>query len=991
MSPRPLVALLALAPLLVAFAPTGSRVQVGPDAPRLARTPAVQLGLGASAAARAFRATWGRQLVRWDERNGTPHTVIGAPIAADDVPAFVADVARLGGVDPATLVEAAPARSGDRVAWRWTQSFRGAPIEGGGVEAVAYRGGVTYTVARLHRPPADLAPRPGEVVLPVERGGRLAYVPVTRVTRGDDVLFVGRDGEVAHRWTERRHLDLTHEERTVGDAIVTDPAREVTVTDDTGGELTGDDGSHGRTSPYDVALEGPYLTVWQSSAVVTVEDVADDVLDADTDLVASATQVQHHFHVVRDWLEGLYPTHAWLPDNVPATVEIPGRCNAYYTGGTINFYAEGYGCASLGRIADVIYHEYGHGLHAYIVLAGTVAGDIGEGTGDFVSATLTGDPILAPNYDFNGGYIRELDTDRIYPTDTNGQVHNDGLIWGSMLWNLREQWVTTYGETDGRALVDALFLNTLAVGPTYGDVAEAMLAADDDNGDLSDGTPHACELKDLLDHHGLGPGDLGVVTLDHAPLGPQASETDGYPVQFSLWDITAGCDAFDPDSARVFYAVDPAEGATIDEIAWTEVVPARSGEAYEAVIPRQVAGARVVYWLQWATTDGSVVATSHGGDADALYTFHVGDREILWCDDFETGATTWTHGVGPPFDTNTPRPSWVDQWEVGAPLGQSFNPDAAVSGSSVLGTQVSGDGLYASNTMMHALTPEIDVSAADERLLLLSFSRWLTVEDARYDHARVLWYQDGVETELYENLGTAAGSTATLDTAWTHVDYDLRDALVTGTPVRVAFTLDSDQALEYGGWKLDDVCVVTLADVPGHYRPRDLVASDDADVVTITWTQPWIAPLHATALVRKSDGWPTSADDGVIVDLDLTPVPGEARSVRDPDVGPGETAYYALFAAPEAGAFYGDVVEGENADVGAVPAAVASGGTPPDYEPPAAPPAEEPREAAGCGCATGASPAGGVAGLVLIGAFTAWSARTTRATRSRRPAPGRRG
>jgi hypothetical protein len=31
----------------------------------------------------------------------------------------------------------------------------------------------------------------------------------------------------------------------------------------------------------------------------------------------------------------------------------------------------------------------------------------------------------------------------------NGEVHNDGLIWGSFLWNLRTAWIDTYGEELG--------------------------------------------------------------------------------------------------------------------------------------------------------------------------------------------------------------------------------------------------------------------------------------------------------------------------------------------------------------------------------------------------------------------------------------------------------------------------------------------------------------------------------------------------------------
>ena len=53
-------------------------------------------------------------------------------------------------------------------------------------------------------------------------------------------------------------------------------------------------------------------------------------------------------------------------------------CNAYFDG-ELHFYRRGGGCNNTGRIADVSYHEWGHGFHYYNLLAGEYDGSMSEG------------------------------------------------------------------------------------------------------------------------------------------------------------------------------------------------------------------------------------------------------------------------------------------------------------------------------------------------------------------------------------------------------------------------------------------------------------------------------------------------------------------------------------------------------------------------------------------------------------------------------------
>ncbi|MDP6933362.1 MAG: hypothetical protein QGG40_10625, partial [Myxococcota bacterium] len=685
----------------------------------------------------------------------------------------------------------------------------------------------------------------------------------------------------------------------------------------------------------------------------------------------------------------------WLDEMVLADVEQQGgTCNAYYTSGTISFFPEdGVFCNNLGRIADVVYHEVGHGIHQYILATGTFASDVSEGSSDYVAATILDDPELAPNAYVNGDYIRELETDKFYPDDIIHESHNDGLIWGSFLWNLRDEWISTYGEDEGHRMVDELFLGALSQGPALTDLYEAVVLADDDDGDLSNSTPHACELLDLLDYHGLGAGPLGVVTFEHTPLEHQPSDAESYELEFSFVEVTPDCGSMDADSVTLWYAQDgtelpedevtsgfpgqggpggdtgsldaevvdtgtPDAGETggledtggdtgqdeLEDDGWERAELVQDGDTWTATIPRQPAGSRVQYFMEVASDDGQQVQTTHGGSEDDLFGFWVGDREVLWCEGFEAAAEDWTHGSGLPWQPGPPD-MYSDEWELGAPAGGGWTPDEAYEGSVIAATAL--DQIYRSDNQQYLASPSVALDATAP-MLLLSYARWLTVEDGIYDQA-IIWAN---EEELWENPQTSSGDDHVLDGDWTRHDLEVADHVDADGLLQLTWSLASDQGLEFGGWALDDVCLVSLDDPEGHYGVDDLEASDDDSSVTIRWTQPWVLPLTATALVRTVEGWPEELTDGLIVDVDLAPVPGQERTATDTDAQPGEVFNYTLFTAGRDGLdWYLDVVEGENADQGGVPAETQDTGSPLDTASDA-PVGGEPKveESGGCGC-----------------------------------------
>jgi hypothetical protein len=912
-----------------------------------ARHPALQWKLSAGAAARAFAATWGPASIRWNEATVTPRFVALSAVPEADADWLVADLAALASVPAGELrltsTRATPRGNGDRTVLRYTRSWKGAPVDGDEVSLISTNGRIGAAWVRLTPIRGLPSPVAGERIVadPTRGFGRL--VRLRRAATA--VRAVERDGTEVYAY-DPRHFDtvtVTHEELTVDDPLVTHPARDVRVTDASGlTEQTADDGSHSLTGSLAVTVSGPTLEVLQNGATITHDGTDDIDLDGGDDISWSAASTLHHSHAVRDWLELRWPTHSWLSSQWLADVDLTsGSCNAYYTNGTINFYKESGSCNATGRIASVIYHEVGHGIHEYILAAGSFASDVSEGSSDFVSATLLDDADISRGFYTDGSGIRELETDKFYPADVTGEVHQDGLIWGSFLWNLREQWIDSMGEELGVEETDLLFLGALEQGPGLTDLGDAVLVADDDDGDWSNGTPHDCELIDLLDYHGLGPGPLGVLTVEQGPLGPQASTTEAYPISVVTRQNFTHCTGALPPTASAWYTTSgearlPAPDGTGWE-AWTELpLTSTDGETWTGDLPRQAVPAFYRYFTVVTSADGTTSEASHGELEQGVWSFWIGDRAPLWCEDFESGGPGLSHGASIPWESAI---GTTDEWVIGSPIGTAGrDPDMAASGASILTTGLDAD--YLPNNAEHLLTPATGITT-EGRMRLLTYQRWLSVEDGLYDRAQVV-VTDGTTTmPIWANAGTVAGTTALIDTDWTTTDHDLTGFLTpegfTAAPLSFGFSLRTDAGLEYGGWSLDDVCIVELDDPPDHYRRVDLVGAwadaDEAEVGTVelAWHTPWIRPLGGTVLVRQADRAPESLTDGVIVHLDLSPQFGEEHAISDslPGLERGTSWTYALFAwGAGDDDTYTTAVDGQNALTFAFP--LRDTGSPPD-------------------------------------------------------------
>jgi len=839
---------------LIAAAMTPSALQGEPLPAPPPRHPEVQARLARGVEWGAVARALGGWSARFDEATGRPVTAWGPPVAlevgdgAEPAAAVVEVLARAGLVDPArlTLRRATHHRASDTWYLDWDLRVGGVPLRGTGLSARVRGGrlflvfldpaaggplprlgtpavdpGVAQVLAEL-RGPAASAPHLDRAVRPalVRVGAELRRVwEVSSTTTSPPGRWVSlvdaADGTSLAAWNEVRFLDGTvtgvHDVRTVDGETTESPLPLVEFTGALGGLAWADSAGAfvlDDTDTWTTTLSGSWLRVRNGDGDEGVLAVTDGAPRWTTEQ-ATQDEIDNYvfLHRARDFGLRVDPENPVAEAELTSTVNVTGGdCNAWYDG-NLNFLAEGDTCVSYGRIADVAWHEWGHAFHTEAVGGGATDTTVGEGTGDIIATFSSHDSVVGPGAYKDGSAIRDVEPDLVYPRDVSGQVHHDGLIWAGALWDAWGELLLTYGETraeEGEAwsVITGILARALRGNPSLGTAWDEVLAADDDNGDPSDGTPHQCELWRAFSAHGLSPlGTQAGYHIEHAWLGNQPADAP-IAVRATLVDEVAACRGTEVVEAAVDWSADG--GAT-----WASVALEADAGELGGELPAQPDGAVIWYALRARTAAGEAIVQPASGTRGA-HSFYVGELTLLGCTDFEAddGGYVATVLSGSAHD-----------WEWGTPAGDGGDPAAAWSGSGAWGTDLGADrsdGLTRANTWSRLESAPIPLSGATAAVV--QFRRWLTVEDPATDQARV----DVDGTVRWSNTGTQAGDGTTEDGDW--VLHTVRVDEV-GEALTLGWELQTDSGPTMGGWNLDDVCVYA----PAGALPDDTASTTPTD------------------------------------------------------------------------------------------------------------------------------------------------------------------
>ena len=673
------------------------------------------------------------------------------------------------------------------------------------------------------------------IILPYDDGSGVGYRlcwlvrSTTHTPPGSWVSFVDAySGELINVHNEVRFLEgyiyAEHDERYPDGTTAISALRGMELTSNEDSTTTSESGYFSLSGSTAIAvLESDEVVVDNQAGrngELTVEEGDNTWTDAD----ATLAEIDTYFflHQVRDWAREYAPgvNSSWY--RIESYVNINSSCNAYFDG-TVNFYTAGSGCNNTGRISDVIFHEWGHGFHYYNLISGSWDGSISEGIGDTIAFFHTEDPTIAPYFYTSGGGIREVSTDRVYPDDWVNQVHTDGLIFGGAVWDLWSLLREGYDdESEADDVMFNMFADALLAGPTIPESYDEFVVADDDNGDLGDGTPHLCYINDAFGRHGLGPGDTEkLIELSHTPLGNQPASAAEYPIDADVVNYGDLC-GYEFASGTLHYSTD--EGSS-----WQTVSLSGSAENVTGAIPGQAAGTHVLYFLEATATDGSSHYSPAGGEITPL-SFYIGELIEIYCEDFEDDDGDFTSELIDGEDS-----TGADDWMWGEPEGYASDPDFAFSGDNVWGNDLGGtiagqsyNGEYQADKHNRLSSTEIDLQGYET--IVVQFQRWLNVEDGYYDQARVLLNEE----IAWENYGTGNnGDAHHQDSQWALQTLVAETAEMDDELV-ISWEIESDGGLEFGGWNIDDVCVYGLGDlgedsIPGGNTGTDTGGSANLD------------------------------------------------------------------------------------------------------------------------------------------------------------------
>ena len=253
----------------------------------------------------------------------------------------------------------------------------------------------------------------------------------------------------------------------------------------------------------------------------------------------------------------------WAREQLTANMNIIDTCNAFWDGSTVNFFRSGGGCRNTGEIAAIFDHEWGHGMDNNGTNP-NIAGP-GESIADIYAAVRLNTSCIARGFFMNqtcGGYgdvcdgtpadgctgVRDIDylnhacdTPHTISWVLNGfadacdgpagsdgcpavgstgpcgrETHCEGYVaaetgWDLMTRDLLDPPFNYDSQTAHEVAARILYIGAQPIGNWYtcavgGGCAAtggylSMLAADDDNGNLSDGTPHMTAIRAAFERH----------------------------------------------------------------------------------------------------------------------------------------------------------------------------------------------------------------------------------------------------------------------------------------------------------------------------------------------------------------------------------------------------------------------------------------------------------------------------------------------------------
>ena len=609
----------------------------------------------------------------------------------------------------------------------------------------------------------------------------------------------------------------------------------------------------------DLQLKGLFATVYTNNATPASWV---DILDGFNALSAPGNPKEasayRSTNLIHDHMRSWLPEFSDLDWSMPVNIDVVGECNAFYDGGSINFFDEGGGCNPTSLIADVVYHEYGHAINDWFYQSyfyGFNNGAMNEGYADFWAMSLADIAEIGKGfYTENNDGIRRYDVDpKVYPEDIVGEVHADGEIicgaWYDTHLLLGGDWdVTMPLFVDAFPGLQATVVNGFE-GIAFTDVLLDALQADDDDDDLLNGTPNAAAIIEGFDIHGISL--FSYVDLEHEPVEFATATED------VLIEAEASIDfpyVVYFEAARLHYRTSPND-------AYTVVDMAQDGDVFSYVIPGVPSGTVVEYYLDildvfGGTSSSSPTAAHKPVNGNLPHYILVGVEPVL-INDLDDYSEFGVWDMDLPTD-NATTGWWTEAIPVGS-MGDVTDPSTVVAPlqdhtdglygfayvtglNPPLGEGIGANDVDGGHTTL--ISPIIDLTPYENPVL--SYWRWYTNAPASGANPASDWWQVEV-TNDGGNTWQYLENTSQQDISWRRKAFRVADVLEPSESFQIRFIASDSTTV---GEVLDGGSLVEAA--LDDFVLYDLASGDDVvDVVGVS-IEAMPNPAHDALLLS---GW----------------------------------------------------------------------------------------------------------------------------------------
>ncbi|MBM4112915.1 MAG: hypothetical protein FJ253_06000 [Phycisphaerae bacterium] len=546
----------------------------------------------------------------------------------------------------------------------------------------------------------------------------------------------------------------------------------------------------------------------------------------------SRAQVNAYLHanIARDWILSANPSYPTITSqsNFQITVNIASTCNAFYSNSTINFYASGGGCPNTA-FASVVAHEYGHNM---VDKGGSGQGAYGEGMSDCLSVVVYDESILAYGWSGNcNSGLRNADNNCQYQTSgcssCGSAIHSCGQLLSGCVWDLREQLAAKYPADYRPRLADLVVNSVLVHGGSSitPSITVDFLTLNDDNGDITDGTPDYAEINAAFTAHSMPGPALSPIKFNYpsglpALASPAGATTFPVHVQPLGGNPVAG-------TGKLYWRF--GTSGAFSSAFMTQGAP----NQYTASIPAGPCPGVVQFYVE-SGVQGGGTATSPAGAPTAVFGAPVAaSQSILLADSFETNLG-WSYGVV--GDTAT-----TGAWLRANPIGTAAQPENDFTADPGVNCAFTGQGTIGGslgeadvdNGITTLMSPAFDATGNDD----VYFTAWVWYSNNTGANPN----QDTMPVQVSNNGGASWVTMQSINSnanAWVLHSWRLQDFVTLTNNMRVRFRAQDTDPQSLVEAAVDDVEVLAFsctASNPYDLNGDGVVDGDDLGTLLGQW------------------------------------------------------------------------------------------------------------------------------------------------------------